>query len=239
MLWFQYKDLDYEYFTNNNYTYDSKSRIAVIGPFNTGTNLMKNVIEENNTINNNYHIEYNFWKHTFTYENMDKNSKYIIMARHPYLWISSLKKESYNIKFNSIDQDVKFIRDNKNKFEQFDLSFNNLAEIWNMYYRFYKDLLENNKLDIVTTIDYCKLVDNTNDNNYEYVLSKLKDIGIEDLNKQNFIDTFKKPAKDHGHPVSVDKAIYKCDNMDELLTDEEKEIIDKTIDKSLLTYFNL
>jgi hypothetical protein len=170
---------------------------------------------------------------------MDKNSKYIIMARHPYLWISSLKKESYNIKFNSIDQDVKFIRDNKNKFEQFDLSFNNLAEIWNMYYRFYKDLLENNKLDIVTTIDYCKLVDNTNDNNYEYVLSKLKDIGIEDLNKQNFIDTFKKPAKDHGHPVSVDKAIYKCDNMDELLTDEEKEIIDKTIDKSLLTYFNL
>ena len=107
-------------------TFLSTRKLSVLGPFNSGTNLMRKIIDNNP---DSCKITYPFWKHTFKLNHLDFNIQYIVMYRHPYLWINSLKKAPYDITFTTIDNNVNFSLYRNvptEKTEEFNLSFSSL-----------------------------------------------------------------------------------------------------------------
>ena len=113
-------------------------RIHIIGPFNTGTNLLFNIINNSECIdltqNITFTIEHQhkpFGKHTLeiktieTYLNNPDNLL-IIMYKNIYNWLYSIKKEEYDIIYTKLFLPV----------ELYGKKFPNMIELYNFYYFF-------------------------------------------------------------------------------------------------------
>lgn len=176
--------------------------VFCIGPFNTGTNLLQNIISNaecininnNNSIilrnkNNEPWIKGVNVKHCFSRNILNqfiytKNMGVIILYKNVYNWIYSIKKEPYEFKFNKIFDTVTI--DN--------YRFKNIIEIYNLYYTIYMDIIEKNSN--VVFVDYYKLINN--ETCFDYLNQKLLPLGIKIRNQEKMMEQLNKPAKQHG-----------------------------------------
>lgn len=139
-------------------------KIIIIGPFNSGTNLIENLL-----INNCYHENKNlisvvknntiYWKHTLNMKLLeticDENTLIIIMYKEIYNWIASAQISKYWFNFNKINDKIQFNVDKnasviEKKFHQ-NCSFDNIIEVYNSYYNAYKNL--KNQCNLINYID--------------------------------------------------------------------------------------
>lgn len=183
------------------------NQIFCIGPFNTGTNLLQNIISNSDCINieNNKLIklrnkETEPWikdvnvKHCFSRNVLNqfiytKNMGVIILYKNVYNWIYSIKKEPYEFKFNKIFDTViidKYI-------------FKNIIETHNLYYTMYMNILEKNSN--VIFVDYYKLINN--ETCFDYINKKLLPLGIKISNREKMMEQLNKPAKQHGSCIQT------------------------------------
>ena len=173
--------------------------VHVIGPYNTGTNLLFNIINNSECIdliqNKSISIEHQhrpFGKHTLDIniiENYLKNpdNLLIIMYKNVYNWMYSIKKEHYYIKYTKLYLPVEL--DNK--------KFHNMLELYNFYYINYMSLLE--KYPNAIFLDYKMVIDKST--SYNYINNKLSKINLSINSKDKFHKTLMTPAKTHGKSV--------------------------------------
>ena len=86
----------------------SVDKIQLLGPFNTGTNLLAQILRKN--IKQNIKIDKEghtlFWKHSIdkslieNFIESNSDTLFICLYKPIHNWICSMQKESYNIKWN-------------------------------------------------------------------------------------------------------------------------------------------
>lgn len=182
--------------------------IHVIGPFNTGTNLVFHLINNSKCVdlNNNQTIKikdinYPFHKHIIDMNCIEKylqnpNNLLIIMYKNIYSWLYSIKKAPYNIRYTKLYLPV----------ELYGKRFSNMIELYNYYYVNYTSILQ--KYSNVIFLDYKKVVDQSI--SFNYINNKLNKLNIYLTSNENFINTLMRTSKDHGNPVkNANEAIDK------------------------------
>jgi hypothetical protein len=165
--------------------------IQILGPFNSGTNLLVKLLMNNlsEPVELNLEGHTKIWKHSIDMNELksviaDKNNLIIIMYRDYYTWIKSTKYNKYDLIFDTIDQ--KAILNN--------ITYQNTIEVYNTYYNTYINLLAKNK-DNVIWVDYYKLLE---DNGFDYLNKKLfKRFKISLVSKEHYQEALNKPSK---HP---------------------------------------
>jgi hypothetical protein len=177
--------------------------ILIFGPINSGTNLVKNIFDNNckniltDTIVNRTLFAKDWipgvdMKHTIDTNILNNfckndNSLIIIMYKNIYNWIYSIKKESYHIDFKSLNKPVKC--DNK--------TYHSVISLYNHTYNLYIDLLK--KYPNVIFLDYYK-VSNKN-TSFDYINNKLFKYNLRLSSNEKFLSCLNKPAKEHGNSV--------------------------------------
>jgi hypothetical protein len=203
--------------------------INILGPFSTGTNLINNIIKDATNINITKIID----KHTIdfsTLENAVKNNPdvlFIAMYRPLFSWVESMKKYSYDLKW-----------DKKNITTQATLyknNYDNVTHVYNKYYSNYMKLI--NTYPNIISMRYYSLVHP--DLCCSYVLSKLnpffhikKNTTKDFCYKLNI--TLKKPSKSHGHTVNNNNQAIK--NFVKL-QNESKHKYNNFEDNTITTFF--
>jgi hypothetical protein len=183
-------------------------RIHVIGPFNSGTNLIHNVIQHSECIDLTTNtpvtiggIHEPFGKHVMTINTINnylnnKNNLLIIMYKNVYNWIYSIKKECYDVKYSKLFLPV----------ELYGKKFPNMVELYNYYYINYMSIL--NKYSNVVFLDYEKVIQKNN--SYDYINNSLRKLNIFISSKSKFDKQLMTKAKSHGKSVkTADEAAQK------------------------------
>lgn len=179
--------------------------ITVVGAWNTGTNLLYNILINSSCIDTKignkvdiYPVNEPIWKHN---PNMNvlknlienKNNIVIIMYRNIYNWLYSMLKASYEVEFTSLDSVARI----KNKKHNIYIYFKNIIHLYNHYYTNYKNFLEHN--ENVVFFDYNKIIDKNIA--FDYINTKLLHLDIKIDSYDNMIQQLDIPAKKHGNPV--------------------------------------
>jgi hypothetical protein len=177
----------------------SNKQIHIIGPYNTGTNLLHNIITncdcKDLTTNDNVIIKSQhdpFDKHTININTIktyldNPNNLLIIMYKNIYNWLYSIKKACYSLQYTKLYLPAKL----------YDQNFLNVIEVYNYYYINYMSLL--NTYNNVIFLDYEKIIDKFI--SYGYVNEKLKKINLYISLENEFNLQLMKPAKTHGNTV--------------------------------------
>jgi hypothetical protein len=214
-------------------------QLHIIGPFNTGTNLLHNIISNCGCVdintNTNVAIELNqnkpFGKHTLNINEItnylaNKDNLLIIMYKNVYNWLYSVKKSPYHIKFSKLYLEV----------ELQSKKYPNMIELYNFYYINYLSIL--NKFQNVIFLDYERVINmNTS---FEYVNSKLQPLQLRILSNEKFNEQLSKPAKSHGNPAksAVDaKKNYNFNNNMVKAFVSKMPRLKKSINPTLIYYF--
>ena len=109
------------------------------------------------------------------------------MYKNIYNWIYSIKKESYYIKFKSLNQSVEC----NNK------KYHSVIALYNHTYNLYIDLLK--KYPNIVFLDYYKV---TNKHTcFDYINSKLIKYNLRLSSNDQILSYLNKPAKNHGNSV--------------------------------------
>ena len=173
--------------------------IHVIGPYNTGTNLLFNIINNSECIdliqNKSISIEHQhrpFGKHTLDIKIIENylnnpDNLLIIMYKNVNNWLYSIKKAHYDIKYTKLYFPVEL--DNK--------KFPNMIELYNFYYINYMSILE--KYPNAIFLDYKMVINKSK--SYDYINNKLSKINLFINLKNKFNETLMTPAKNHGTSV--------------------------------------
>jgi hypothetical protein len=215
--------------------------IHIIGPFNTGTNLLNNIISNSDVIDlvdNDSIVIYNndnepIHKHTLIIKDinnylLDKNNIVIIMYKNVYNWLYSIKKCSYDIKFKNMYSEV----------ELYSKKFANMIELYNFYYINYISILNN--FNNVIFMDYEKIIDIDTDTSFDYINSKLQKINLQITSKDKMMIELSKPSKNHGDPVNSAtdaKNNYKQNNKMVKQFVQEIPVLNKSVRSSIINYF--
>lgn len=192
-------------------TSSETTQVFCIGPFNSGTNLIQNILANAQPVNmntsenirvfnkpendpqwiNSVHLKHCFLKNVLNKYIHMKNMGIIVLYKNVYNWIYSIKKEPYEFKFINT----------KNKlFDTLTLGpykFDHIIQAHNLYYTIYMDILEKNSN--VVFIDYYKLINN--ESCFEYLNQKLSPLGIKIQNREKMMKEMNKPAKNHGKSI--------------------------------------
>ena len=173
--------------------------VHVIGPYNTGTNLLFNIINNSECIdliqNKSISIEHQhrpFGKHTLDIKIIENylnnpDNLLIIMYKNVNNWLYSIKKAHYDIKYTKLYFPVEL--DNK--------KFPNMIELYNFYYINYMSILE--KYPNAIFLDYKMVINKSK--SYDYINNKLSKINLFINLKNKFNETLMTPAKNHGTSV--------------------------------------
>jgi hypothetical protein len=213
-------------------------RVHVIGPFNSGTNLMHNIIQKSACIDLTTNtpviiggIHEPFGKHIMTINTINKyldnkNNLLIIMYKNVYNWLYSIKKECYDVKYSKMFLPV----------ELYGKKFPNMVELYNYYYINYMSLL--NKYDNVVFLDYEKVIQKNN--SYEYINNTLSKINLFISSKPSFDVQLMTKAKSHGQSVkTADEAAQKFIKNQIIVKSFVNKYVNlkRSIKKSLLTFY--
>ena len=174
-------------------------QVHIIGPYNTGTNLLFNIINNSECIdvieNKSITIEHQhkpFGKHTLNIKIIENyldnpDNLLIIMYKNVYNWLYSIQKSPYDIKYTKLYLPV-ILKKN---------IFPNMIELYNFYFINYMSILQ--RYPNAIFLDYNKVIDKSN--SYNYIQSNLNKIGLSMNSITKFNETLMKPAKDHGKSV--------------------------------------
>ena len=212
------------------------SIIQILGPFNSGTNLLARILRDTSHLDSDDNIFIEpvgstiIWKHSIEYNliryicNM-KNTIIFIMYRDPFLWINSMIKKSYDIRnFKKLNSKISF-RNYKYK---------NIIKLYNHYYDTYMSIIKKN--NNVVWIDYCKLVDKNN--SYDYIQEKIKSVNLKLNSKNKLLYYLNTPAKHHGDSVKTSEvALKKCKEIELLFSKTDKDYINKYLDPEIQNFF--
>jgi hypothetical protein len=209
--------------------------VQILGPFNTGTNLLHQIIS----------TAYNtkigpigstiIWKHTIidnvVVRNKIKNVLKIVMVRDPYFWLRSLEKKRYTFESKSKNPDdinkllVKPCKLRTHK-------FSNCVQLWNYYYKNYLKFLSK---DRTLYISYEQLIFEP-----EKVINVLSEyIRLKPTYQMKDIITImrtpsNKRAKNHKDAVAYNK---NTNNRKNVYHPSIQTFIQKNLDKELMKIF--
>ena len=214
-------------------------QIHIIGPFNTGTNLLHNIIsncdvvDSNNNesifIDSDVHKPIN--KHTLIINDinnylLDKNNLLIVMYKNVYNWLYSIKKAPYLIIFSNMYSEV----------ELYSKKFGNMIELYNFYYINYISILNN--FNNVIFLDYEKIIDTNT--SFDYINSKLQKINLQITSKDKIMIELSKPSKNHGEPInSATDAKNNYKNNNEMVKQfvEKIPVLNNSVYSGIINYF--
>jgi hypothetical protein len=164
--------------------------ICILGPFSSGTNLLKNILETTNIP-----IVDPLWKHDINMDVLEDviennpTTLFIIMYRPLFTWIESMCKYPYDIEIpNTFLDEVKFK----------DTSYKNIIEIYVKYYTMYMKLIQ--KYPNVISMRYYQLIHPSF--SYNYIKSKISPFLQIEITNEKLVECLSSPAKTHGHCVS-------------------------------------
>jgi len=214
-------------------------QIHIIGPFNTGTNLIRNIMSNCDTVDlsdNDSIIIYNddtqpIYKHTLIIKDinnylLNKNNIVIIMYKNVYNWIYSISKSPYDIKIKNVYSVI----------ELHSKKFSNMIELYNFYYINYISILNN--FNNVIFMDYEKVIDTNT--SFDYINSKLQKINLQITSKDKMMIELSKPSKNHGSPInSATDAKNNYKNNNEMVKQfvEKIPVLNKSVRSSIINYF--
>jgi hypothetical protein len=213
--------------------------VHIIGPFNSGTNLVFKIINNSECIdltdNTSVHITDQhkpFGKHTIdisVIENYlyEPSNLLIIMYKNVYNWLYSIKKEHYSLNYTKLYLPVEL---SKKK-------FSNMVELHNFYYINYMSILQ--RYPNAIFLDYNKVIDKSI--SYNYINNKLSKINLSINSAVNFNKTLMKPSKTHGNPVkNTDEAKQQYNNVHNMVKKFVQKIpnLNRSIKRSnLIKYY--
>lgn len=229
--------------------------IKVLGPYNSGTNLLINILRCNvqsvSTGNDvkvfsNNHLE--LWKHCNNESTiksfLDKNQEtnIIFVYKNFLSLIHSFKKQSYNIGFKNIFKDKIYFRGRLMNDEKHILpAYESFSEFYYQYYRTFWNILEDPKYKRrVVFVNYEKIIDKSTCFAYiDTILRQRFDCNIKSYN--HVITELGKPSKRHHATVNNSdealqsirgnkKKIYK-----ELMSQDVKIL--KNFDNAIIEYY--
>ena len=214
-------------------------QIHIIGPFNTGTNLIRNIMSNCDIVDlsdNDSIIIHNddtqpIYKHTLIIKDinnylLDKNNIVIIMYKNVYNWIYSISKSPYDIKIKNVCSVV----------ELHSKKFANIIQLYNFYYINYISILNN--FNNVIFLDYEKIIDTNT--SFDYINSKLQKINLQIKSRDKMMIELSKPSKNHGSPVNSAtdaKNNYKNNNQMVKQFVEKIPVLNKSVMSSIINYF--
>lgn len=213
-------------------------KVQVLGPFNSGTNLLINILIGNCTTlqkpGEKVEVSENMisWKHTLrwyhvkaTLEN-NPDTLVIIIYKNLYNWMMSMGICSH---------DILIPKGMAGKCSLLNLEFDNIVECHNVYHRMYKNLHEKFPKQVVV-INYYKLIQK--DNIINYLRSKLEKIGLDIISDDHVLNKISGSAR--GHSVSSsDEAFDKYSIVQEAMkkTIASNADLKKSLDIGLMDYF--
>ena len=176
------------------------NKIQILGPFNSGTNLISKILNNNLSKNIKIHPEGHtvMWKHSISKSKIINNihsnphTLFICVYKPLHNWICSMRKKQYDIIWN------KNIKD-KCKFRK--REYTNIIDIYNTYYNMYIELI--NKYERVTFINYYDILNKNNIINY--LSNKLSKHNLDIRSNNNILSILDRPAKTHGKSVQSSK----------------------------------
>ena len=229
--------------------------IYIFGPFNSGTNLVSNIIDKcqcinkitllpivNNTDNDDSNIKNKnknnnnnngriiIWKHTINVSNIkkilaDKNNIVIFMYKNIYNWIYSINKTPYDITFKNIDKHEKL----NNNVVLKKLTYNHnhtFGNIVHLYNLYYSNYISILNQHPTNAIFLDYYKVIDKTTSYEYINTQLNKINITILNQQQLIHNLDSPGKPHGLPVkNSQEALSKYDHITNII---KQYLLDKT-----------
>ena len=214
-------------------------RVHVIGPFNSGTNLLFNIMSncecvelttnEQIKIGDNVHDPFN--KHTLKINDIDNylkddNNLLIIMYKEVYNWLFSIKKQSYDLKYTNLYLPVKFRGKN----------FKNVIDVYNYYYINYMNLIKKSKN--VVFLDYKKVIDKNT--SYNYINNELSKLNITVLSQPKFNIQLNTKSKTHGKPVKNSEEAKNSYNHNQIMVRKfitKIPILKKSINHKLESFY--
>jgi hypothetical protein len=218
--------------------------VYIIGPFNTGTNLIHNIINNcdcidltNNMPINIYGENDVFNKHTLNISSINdylknNNNLLIILYKNIYNWLYSIKKVCYDIKYTELHLPV----------ELFDKQFPNMIELYNYYYTNYMKIL--NDYNNVVFLDYEKIIET--ETSYDYVNTTLSKLNLFISSKPNFDIQLMTPSKSHGNPVesaiiAKQNYLFNRDKFKNLINNDNEDNNDlkKSINQIIFDFYEL
>lgn len=221
----------------------SQKNIIILGAWNTGTNLISNIFDNNTLINlktnevlNICNDSNKIWKHNPKFALIeefakDHNNIIVIMYRNIYTWLNSMKKASYELHFGHLSS-VATIKNNKH---DIDISFRNIIHVYNHYYHNYMKL--SIQYPNVVFFDYRKIINQ--DTCFEYMNFKLSRLNLTMTTKYKVIQQLIQPAKNHGASVKDStQAVEKYDKTIFIMKIEVKTYnMTNIIDENITDYF--
>lgn len=219
------------------------SKIQLLGPFNTGTNLLSKILKQNIKQDIKIHSEGHtlFWKHNINksfikeYIRLNPDTLFICIYKPLHNWICSMQKSSYNIKWNNtltgkcIFTHKKYMKDTK-------LEYKNIIEIYNEYYNMYMELIQAHKR--VIFMNYYDIIDKKNV--VKYITNKLFVYNLSIKSNDNIFSILNKPSKSHGKSVKTsNEAINKKNQCYNKINNCEKNrlIIKKHLNNEIIDFF--
>ena len=212
--------------------------VSIIGPYNTGTNLLFNIINGTNCIDliqNKYvtieHQHKPIGKHTLNIKSIENylnnpDNLLIIMYKNVYNWLYSIKKSHYFIKYTNLYSPVEL--DNK--------KFPNMIELYNFYYINYMSILE--RYPNAIFLEYNKVIDKSN--TYNYINNKLNKINLNIKSINKLTELLMKSSKKHGEPVknadeAKNKYFYRQNTVKKFL--KQKPNLNHSVKSILINYY--
>lgn len=169
---------------------------VVIGPLNTGTNLLEKILERCYGLTILHRdVKHTLRKSTLIYrQDVNPGLIYIVMFKNVYNWIASIQKHHYDIQFSQSAL-VLDSTDITYREEQ----FSNIMEIYNKYYGVYLSMHDDHKYNMIF-LDYYRLIDGKEGETY--LIRKLKEFEEIKANEEEFMRVLNKPSKNHGMSVN-------------------------------------
>ena len=219
------------------------NKVYVIGPINTGTNLVHKLFENSECINKTTGLslfindpKMNFknglaHKHA-TNVNIIKeyikpnDTLIVIMYKNVYNWIYSLQKAHYQIEFTNLNNTVKLCEN----------TYKNCVHLYNYYYSMYIYLIQNNQN--VMFLDYNKVIDKNNC--FNYINTKLDKYNLCLKSNEKLLETLDKPSKGHGKPVKNSNEAIQSYLSNQILVKrflKNKTKIHKDVNNKITNYF--
>lgn len=211
------------------------SKIQILGPFNSGTNLISKILRSalKERVKLHYEGHTLFWKHDINKTKIkdfienNKDTLFICIYKPVQNWICSIEKQCYTLK---LDNDIKGWCTFCNK------RYNNIVEIYNIYYNMYMELI--NTYDRVIFMNYYDFIRKYNAR--KYISDKLLPYQLNIKPNDDIIKILYQPSKRHGRSVKTAEIALKKRNINYNLINKNepfRNMIKTYLNSDIINFF--